>query len=83
MNSLVPNKKIYAIILCYNAAPVLDEFYERIDKKLFDKIFFFDDNSPDGSAEKAKKFDWVIVAEASVTVNDPTEAKFRCAKSPW
>ena len=31
---------------------------------------------------KAKKFDWVIVAEASVTVNDPTEAKFRCATIP-
>ena len=61
MNSLVPNKKIYAIVLCYNAAPVLKEFYERIDKTIFDKIYFFDDNSPDGSGDKAKKFDWIVV----------------------
>ncbi len=61
MNSLVSNKKIYAMILCYNAAPVLDKFYERIDKKLFDKIYFFDDNSTDGSAEIAKKYDWIVI----------------------
>ena len=54
MNQLVPNKKIYAVIICYNAAPVLAKTYERIDKKIFDKIYFFDDNSPDGSAEIAK-----------------------------
>jgi len=60
MNNLVSNKKIYAMILCYNAAPVLDEFYERIDKKLFDKIYFFDDNSTDGSAEIAQKYDWIV-----------------------
>ena len=61
MNKLVKNKKIYAIVICYNAAPVLAETYKRIDKNLFDKIYFFDDNSPDGSAEIAEKFDWIII----------------------
>ena len=27
----------------------------------FQKIYFFDDNSPDGSGDKAKKFDWIVV----------------------
>ena len=38
MNKLINNKKIYAVIICYNAAPVLAETYRRIDKELFDKI---------------------------------------------
>ena len=50
MNKLVPDKKIYAIVVCHNAAPVLAKLYERIDKELYDKIYCFDDNSPDGSA---------------------------------
>ena len=61
MNKLVPNKKIYAIVICYNAAPVLAELYKRIDKELYDKIYFFDDNSPDGSADIAKQFDWIVI----------------------
>ena len=61
MNKLINNKKIYAVIICYNAAPVLEETYKRINKELFDKIYFFDDNSPDGSAEIAKKFDWIVI----------------------
>ena len=61
MNSLVDDKKIYAIIICYNAAPGIEDLYKSIDKKLFDKIYFFDDNSPDGSAEIAKQFDWIVV----------------------
>ena len=61
MNKLINNKKIYAVIICYNAAPVLAETYKRIDKDLFDKIYFFDDNSPDGSAEIAKQFDWTVI----------------------
>tara|TARA_Y100000590_G_C15625044_1_gene979053 strand:- start:537 stop:1292 length:756 start_codon:yes stop_codon:yes gene_type:complete len=61
MSQLIPNKKIYAVVICYNAAPVLEETYKRIDKKLFDKIYFFDDKSPDGSAEIAKKLDWIVI----------------------
>ena len=61
MNQLIASKKIYAVIICYNAAPVLAETYKRIDKELFDKMYFFDDNSSDGSAEIAKQFDWVVV----------------------
>ena len=61
MNSLVDDKKIYAIIICYNAAPGIEDLYKSIDKKLFDKIYFFDDNSPDGSAEIAKQFDWTVI----------------------
>ena len=61
MNKLIKDKKIYAVIICYNAAPVLTETYKRIDKELFDKIYFFDDNSSDGSAEIAKQFDWIVI----------------------
>ena len=61
MNKLVPNKKIYAIVIFYNSAPVLAELYKRIDKDLYDKIYFFDDNSPDGSADIAKQFDWIVI----------------------
>ena len=61
MNALLSNKKIYAVVICWNAAPVLEETYKRIDKKLFDKIYFLDDNSPDGSAEIAKQFDWIVI----------------------
>ena len=77
MNQLVPNKKIYAVIICYNAAPVLAKTYERIDKKIFDKIYFFDDNSPDGSAEIAKKFDLPIlpVIEGGNIEEEAYEAK--------
>ncbi len=61
MNNLINNKKIYAIVISYNSAPVLSNTYKNIDKNLFDKVYFFDDNSPDGSAEKAKEFDWIII----------------------
>ena len=61
MNKLLDNKKIYAMVVSYNSAPVLEETYNRIDKTIFDKIFFFDDNSIDGSAELAKKFDWIVI----------------------
>ena len=51
MNSVVPNKKIYAIVLCYNAAPVLKEFYERIDKKISrsipNRLKYFDEQNYD------------------------------------
>tara|TARA_B100000767_G_C19757629_1_gene533712 strand:- start:1870 stop:2619 length:750 start_codon:yes stop_codon:yes gene_type:complete len=60
MNSISNNKKIYAIVICYNSAPVIEELYNKIDKKLFDRIYFFDDNSSDGSFEIAKKFDWIV-----------------------
>tara|TARA_Y100000741_G_C18252427_1_gene557734 strand:+ start:341 stop:1087 length:747 start_codon:yes stop_codon:yes gene_type:complete len=61
MNTLVSNKKIYALVICYNAAPVLAETYKRIDKSLFDKIYLFEDASTDNSAEIAKQFDWTII----------------------
>ena len=61
MNKLVNNKNIYAMVISYNSAPVLMETYKRIDKTIFDKIFFFDDNSSDGSGELAKKLDWVVI----------------------
>ena len=55
MSKNIPGKKIYAVIISYKSAPVLEELYKRIDKNNFDKIYFFDDNSPDDSVEKAKK----------------------------
>ena len=61
MNKLVNNKKIYATIVCFNAAPVIEDLYKRIDKELFDKIYFFDDKSQDGSTEIAKQFDWIVI----------------------
>ena len=61
MNKLVDNKKIYGIIICFNAGPVIPGLYKRIDKELFDKIYFFDDCSQDDSAEIAKQFDWIVI----------------------
>ncbi|MDC0585771.1 glycosyltransferase family 2 protein [Candidatus Pelagibacter sp.] len=61
MNKLVPSKKIYAVVICYNSEPVIEELYNKIDKDLFDKIYFFDDNSKDNSYEVAKKFDWHVI----------------------
>ena len=61
MSKNIPGKKIYGVVISYKSAPVLEKLYERIDKDNFDKIYFFDDNSPDDSAEKAKKFDWTVV----------------------
>jgi len=61
MSKNIPGKKIYAVIISYKSAPVLEELYKRIDKNNFDKIYFFNDNSQDNSAEKAKKFDWKVI----------------------
>ena len=61
MSKNIPSKKIYGVVISYKSSPVLEELYNRIDKDNFDKIYFFDDNSPDDSAEKAKKFDWIVV----------------------
>ena len=61
MNKLINNKKIYATILCFNAAPVLDQLYKRINKELFDKIYIFDDCSTDDSAKIAEQFDWIVI----------------------
>ena len=61
MNKLVPNKKIYAVVICYNSEPVIEDLYNKIDQNLFDKIYFFDDNSTDNSYIIAKKFDWHVV----------------------
>ena len=61
MSEIFKNKKVFGIVVCYNSSPVIEELYNRIDKKLFDKIFFFDDNSKDNSYEIAKKFDWTVI----------------------
>ena len=61
MSKNIPNKKIYAMVISYKSSPVLKELYNRIDRNNFDKIYFFDDNSPDESAEKAKQFDWIVI----------------------
>ena len=51
----ISEKKIYGVVICYNSEPVIKDLYERIDKELFDKIYFFDDNSTDNSLEIIKK----------------------------
>ena len=61
MNRITDNKKIYAIIICYNSSPAIEQLYKKIDKNLFDKIYFFDDHSTDNSYELAKKFDWHVI----------------------
>ena len=61
MSKNIPSKKIYAMVISYNSAPVLGDLYKRIDKNNFDKIYFFDDNSKDGSAEVAKQYDWIVI----------------------
>ena len=57
----ISKKKIYGVVICYNSELVIKDLYQRIDKELFDKIYFFDDNSTDNSYEVAKKFDWNVV----------------------
>ena len=57
----ISKKKIYGVVICYNSEPVIKDLYQRIDKELFDKIYFFDDNSTDNSYEVAKEFDWNVV----------------------
>ena len=57
----ISNKKIYGVVICYNSESAIEDLYKRIDKEIFDKIYFFDDNSTDSSYEVAKKFDWHIV----------------------
>ena len=61
MNRITDNKKIYAIIICFNSSPAIEQLYKKIDKNLFDKIYFFDDHSTDNSYELAKKFDWHVI----------------------
>ena len=61
MSNNIPDKKIYAMVISYKSSPVLENLYKRIDKNNFDKIYFFDDNSPDDSADKAKKLDWIVI----------------------
>lgn len=61
MSENIPEKKIYGMVISYNSSPVIEDLYKRIDHKNFDKIYFFDDCSPDRSAEKAKQFDWIVV----------------------
>ena len=61
MSKYIPSKKIYAMVISYNSAPVLGKLYRRIDKNNFDKIYFFDDNSKDNSAKIAEKYNWIII----------------------
>ena len=61
MSKNIPSKKVYAIVISYKSSPVVGDLYRRINKDNFDKIYFFDDNSPDNSAEEAKKYDWIVI----------------------
>ena len=36
MSKNIPGKKIYAVIISYKSAPVLEELYNRIDKNNFE-----------------------------------------------
>ena len=58
--NVISKKKIYGVAICYNSENVIEDLYHRINKELFDKIYFFDDNSTDKSHEVAKKFDWKV-----------------------
>ena len=44
MSKNIPGKKIYAVVISYKSAPVLEELYKRIDKDNFDKIYFLMDH---------------------------------------
>ena len=57
----ISDKKIYGVVICYNSEAAIEDLYKRIDKEIFDKIYFFDDNSTDSSYEVAKKFDWQVI----------------------
>ena len=57
----ISNKKIYGVVICYNSENTIKDLYDRIDKEIFDKVYFFDDNSTDNSYEIAKTFDWHVV----------------------
>jgi len=61
MNKIIKKKKIYGVVICYNSEPAIEDLYNKIDKELFDKIYFFDDNSTDNSYEIAKKLDWHVI----------------------
>jgi len=61
MSKIFKDKKIHAVVISYNSYPVLDKVYKRINKNIFDKIYFLDDNSTDRSAEKAKKYSWKVI----------------------
>lgn len=61
MSAIFKNKKIYGVVISYNSAPVLDKLYKRINKNIFDKIYFLDDNSIDDSVNKAKKYNWKVI----------------------
>ena len=76
MSKNIPRKKIYAMVISYKSSPVLEDLFKRINKDNFDKIYFFDDNSPDGSAEEAKKYDWIVIKneKPSVTFEDGRNA---------
>ena len=57
----ISNKKIYGVVICYNSAPVIKELYERIDKEIFDKIYFLMIIQQTSSYEIAKELDWQVV----------------------
>ena len=81
MSKNIPSKKVYAIVISYKSSPVLGDLYRRINKDNFDKIYFFDDNSPDNSAEEAKKYDWIVIKNPIVAVPSTTQGQIGFA--PW
>jgi len=44
MSKIFKDKKIHEVVISYNSYPVLDKVYKRINKNIFDKIYFLDDN---------------------------------------
>ncbi len=48
-------KKIFAILLAYNAEKTLENFYKEFPKELFDKIILVDDASKDKTFHLAKR----------------------------
>ncbi len=55
------NKKIIAAILSYNHSKTIEDTYNRIDKKFFDEIIIFDDNSKDNTVDIGLKTGCTVV----------------------
>ena len=55
------NKKIIGAILSYNHSKTIEDTYNRVDKKIFDEIIIFDDNSKDNTVEIALKIGCKVI----------------------
>lgn len=54
MSLIFKNRKIYAAVISYNSSAVLDKLYKRINKDIFNKIFFLMTNRPMDLLKKQK-----------------------------